>query len=229
MTLRTLSFCAALGLAAGVGCGDDSAPSDPSGAATTGGTDPGTDSADPTADPGTDSADPTADPGTDSADPGTDSADPTTGRGTDDGTDAGTGDSTGAADDTGTTGANGDGMTTWTMDVEVDLGGTFEVTSEVVIEIEDGAFSSDVMTLIIAGGKEVHEIPLAGAVDGNTLTMLDSPFSIVVGGVQEDFLLSGQAVIEDGTITGGGDFTSSFDGGKPFPGSFTILGATLVE
>ena len=218
MTLRTLSFCAALGLTLGVGCGDDSPPSDPSGAGTTGGADPGTDSADPTADPGTDSADPTANPGTDSADP---TADPET--------DTGTEGSTGTEGDASSTGAGAEGTTTWTVDVEVDLGGTFEVTSQVVIEIEDGTFSSDVMTLIIAGGREVHEIPLAGAVDGGTLTMLDSPFSIVVGGVQEDFLLSGEAVLEDGTITGGGTFTSSFDGGKPFPGSFTILDATPVE
>lgn len=113
--------------------------------------------------------------------------------------------------------------------MEVDLGGTFAVTSEVIVTIEADAFTSDVTTQIIAGSKEVHEIILSGTFEDDTLTMLDSPFTIEVGEVSEDFLLSGTATIDGDSLTGSGTFTSSFDGGEPFPGSYTITDATLVE
>lgn len=201
-------------------CGDDSS-GDPVDPTTSGGS-----SGDPTDPSGSPTGGTTGEPGTDTVDPSTTSDDDTTG---DPGSTSIDPSSTSAADSSsGDTGGTA-GASTWTVVVDVDLGGVFEVTSEAIITIEDETFSSDVTTQIIAGGKEVHEIPLAGTFDGTTLTMEDTPFSIVVGGVTEDFLLSGTAVIDGDALTGSGTFTSSFDGGKPFPGSYTITDATLLE
>lgn len=197
-------------------CGDDSS-GDPVDATTSGGS---------TGSSGASAAGTTQEPGTDTVDPPTTSNDETTGGSESTSDDSAT---TSAADSSSDDTGGGASASTWTVVVDVDLGGVFEVTSEAIITVEGDAFNAEVTTQIIAGGKEVHEVPLAGTFDGTTVTMEDTPFSIVVGEVPEDLLLSGTVVIDGDSLTGSGTFTTSIDGGRPFPGSFTITDATLLE
>ena len=215
-TARALPIAVALLLAA---CGDDASNMDPEDTST-GGNGSSTTSTDPSggpgssSEPGTTTTDPgTTEPGSETGDPSTTSGEPTSG--------------TTAGDDS--TSAGADDTTTWALEVDVDLGGVFDVTADVVIEIDMADFTAAVVTQDIAGQPEMHDIPLTGTVEGTTLTMSDSPFTIDVGGVIEDFLVSGTATIDGDSLTGSGTFTSSFDGGKPIPGSYTITNATLVE
>ncbi len=208
-------------LLAPCGCAGDDTSDDGSnddGAPTTGGADDGVDDGGPTGTPGTGTGDPDpADTGT----PGTETGDPDTGDTTagDDGT----------TTDGGQTDTGGAGATVWDLEVAVNLGGEFDVTADTTITVTRGSFDADVVTVNIAGAPEEHMIPLAGTVDGETLTMTDSMFSIEVGGVPEDVSVSGTATITADNLTGSGDFTTAIDGGEPFPGTWAIVNATLVE
>lgn len=201
---------------------DDDSPSDgveDDGEGTSSG---GSDPTDPSAtNPSSTSPGSSTDPSTSSTtDPST-STDPTD--------DTSSTDPSGSSDGSSSTGEPADGMTRWDVGVLVDFGGEFDVTADVQIAVVDENFTSDVVTILIAGQPEEHEIPLVGTSDGDSLTMLDSPFSITVGEVTEDFLLSGEVSFSDGTLVGGGDFTASIDGGDPFAGTFTITSATIVR
>lgn len=177
------------------------------------GTDPtGTPSTGTTGDPGS-TSDPSTTGTAETGDPGS-TTEPTAG--------------TTTSEEGSSTGDEG-GASTWRVEVDVDLGGVFPVTATAVVGVDGDVFTADVVTETIGGQPEVHEIPLSGTIDGTTATLVDSPFSITVGGVTEDILVSGTATVEGDTLTGSGTMTVSIDGGEPIPGSYTVTDATLVE
>jgi hypothetical protein len=119
----------------------------------------------------------------------------------------------------------------WKADVTVDLGGEFAVTADVIFHFNADAFTADVTTLLIAGAPEEHRILISGTRSGDTLTVTDAQFMIVVGpegmAVAETIELDGTFTIDGDNLSGTGSFNTTPEGGGSFPGTLSAT-ATRV-
>jgi hypothetical protein len=196
-----------------VGCSSD--PSDASTSA-----DPtATTTADPTS---TSSPTSTADPSDGPSDTSTSSVDTSAG----DPTDEVTSDDPSMGDSSSGSGTTGEPATAFLLDVEVDLGGVFDVAAEVTLTIREPSFTSDVVTVEIAGGPEEHQFVLSGSVVGDELTMAGSTFMIDVGGTPETHAVSGTVTLGADGISGGGTVESTIGKGPSIPGTWTVVGSS---
>jgi len=119
---------------------------------------------------------------------------------------------------------NNNAGSTWNLNVNVDLGGTFTVIATAVITINETNFSAAVTTSQIGGGAEVHNFTINGTVNGNEYTVTNSNFILTFDSDTENVTItSGTHTTSGSTASGSGNISVVPAGSTtPMPGTYNF-------
>lgn len=122
---------------------------------------------------------------------------------------------------------NNNATVMWNINVNVDLGGTFPVVATANITTTGATFSAAITTCQIGGAAEVHNATIAGAANGNTLTVTNAQFNIIMGNDTESVTINTATITIDGSNMAGNGTITVIPAGSSTPqnGTFTLTGS----
>lgn len=133
------------------------------------------------------------------------------------GSDSGTTD--GGGTDGGATDGGGGVTSSWSLTVEVDLGGKFPVEGTLDLSTSGSGYTAKVKTTKIGGAAEAHDINLSGTFSGKDYTIKDQKFDIEIKGggstpTKESITVNGSFKVDGDRISGSGTCSVDQGGGK---------------